>query len=207
MIYVVGTLSLICVCLLLVSEIFVPPLPYPKCSIGYFNYEREQEYVVADERQATQIINGQYTNGDSRNEELEALAETFTLASTHGIEVINEGDRLRLRLSAENMFKRSRADIEDERKPALDYISETLKAKGARYVRVEGYVNDEPVFTPQYPNTWYLSSARAVSVAIYLQEKTGLRHTDIAAEGKGPFFPIYEAGSVKNSLIEIIITP
>jgi chemotaxis protein MotB len=203
-VYVVSALGL--VCLLLAAKFLAPPPA--KRSIGYFNYEYGQPYGLIDGQQAAQADNnGQYMDNNARDEKIAALARAFALASSHGIEVINEGSRLRLRLPASNMFKRSRADIEDRCKPALDYVSDTLKANKARYVRVEGYVNDEPVFTPQYPNTWYLSSARAVSVAIYLQEKTGLPHTDITAEGKGSFFPLYEASNAKNALMEIIITP
>lgn len=57
-------------------------------------------------------------------------------------------------------------------------------------VRVEGYTDDVPVDTSQYPTNWELSAARAVSVVRYLSEVDQIDPGRLSAVGYGQFHPI-----------------
>jgi chemotaxis protein MotB len=57
-------------------------------------------------------------------------------------------------------------------------------------VRVEGYTDNIPVDSSQYPTNWELSAARAVAVVRYLSEGSGVAPQRLSAVGCGQYHPI-----------------
>ncbi|MHC9086432.1 flagellar motor protein MotD [Luteimonas sp. RIT-PG2_3] len=62
-------------------------------------------------------------------------------------------------------------------------------------VRVEGYTDDQPIRTVQYPSNWELSAARAASV-VHVLAAEGIAQPRMAAIGYGEFQPIADNATV-----------
>ena len=123
------------------------------------------------------------------------------------LEVMAEKDSVRLRMYTDNMFRVSRAELNREAQALLKAMSMRLRVCAPSHIHIEGYTSDEPTNTPQYPNNWYLSSARAIAVGIYLINETGFDSKRITAQGRGSSEPLGASDKTKNNRIEIIITP
>lgn len=63
---------------------------------------------------------------------------------------------------------------------------------------IEGYTDDVPIHSAQFPSNWELSTGRAVSVLRYLSESHGLEPTRLSAVGYGEYNPIVPNDSNEN---------
>jgi len=127
--------------------------------------------------------------------------------SGSGVEVITEKDQLRLRMYTDSMFRVSRAELSREAQTTLKSVSMRLRVNTPSHIHIEGHTSNEPTDTPQFPNNWYLSSARAIAVAMFLVNETGMDAKRITAQGYGSSLPLYVSDSKKNGRIEIIVNP
>ena len=82
------------------------------------------------------------------------------------------------------LFDVGQARVRPEAKPILDAIGKPLKSVG-RDIAVEGYTDNSPIATAQFPSNWELSTARATSVLRYLVEKEGVSSSTVVASGYG----------------------
>jgi chemotaxis protein MotB len=144
------------------------------------------------------------TNTDSPQSIREALAD---IDSALGVEVMVEEKNLRVRMYADKMFRVSRAELSLEAQAALRAVSMRLRVHTPSHISIAGHTNDEPTDTPQYPNNWYLSSARAIAVGMFLIDETGMDPKLITAQGYGASMPLEQPDKGKNARIEIIVTP
>ncbi len=76
-------------------------------------------------------------------------------------------------------------------------------------VVVEGYTDNVPISTAEYPSNWELSSARAITVARYLIYDIGVEEERISVTGYGEQHPIDSndtaEGRANNRRIEITV--
>ena len=128
-------------------------------------------------------------------------------ARDSGLEVMIEKDSIRLRMYTDNMFRVSRAELSRDAQAALKSLSMRLRVYTPSHIHIEGYTTDEPTNTPQYPNNWYLSSARAIAVGMYLINEAGMDAKRVTAQGRGSSIPLDVSHQTKNGRIEIIVTP
>ena len=56
-------------------------------------------------------------------------------------------------------------------------------------IKIEGHTDNLPINTTQYPNNWYLSAARAISVATYFTDYKNFSPDRISTEGYGEYRP------------------
>jgi len=129
------------------------------------------------------------------------------LAGASNMEVMVQDGSVRLRMYTGGMFRVSRAELSREAQKSLKALSGRLRVYMPEHIRIEGYVSDERTNTPQYPNNWYLSSARAIAVGMFLIHETGFSPKRITAEGHGAFEPLSVLDEDKNNRIEIVVTP
>lgn len=75
-------------------------------------------------------------------------------------------------------------------------------------IAIEGYTDNEPIETPQYPSNWELSSARAAAVARVLSS-FGVEQTQMSVTGYGEQYPVAdnktEEGRARNRRVNVII--
>ncbi len=117
---------------------------------------------------------------------------------------------------SEVLFETASADLEEAGRTQLTRVASVLKDVAARIppdidwiLQVEGHSDRLPIFTPQYPSNWELSTARAMSVVRLLIEE-GIPPSRLSAAGFGEFHPI-DAGDDaaalrRNRRIEIKLT-
>ena len=104
------------------------------------------------------------------------------------------GDRFVLQ--SEVLFPAGQATLRPEAGAEIDRIAAALiqlerdiPPDIAWIVRVDGHTDSRPIATPQFPNNWALSSARAIAVVEAFVTK-GVSPKHLAAAGFGEFQPI-----------------
>ena len=139
---------------------------------------------------------------------LTEIADSLSdISKISNIDVWIQGGAVRLRLYSDGMFRASRAELSRGARDTLGALSKRLRMIAPGHIHIEGHVADVPTNTPQYPNNWYLSSARAIAVGMYLIDEAGFTAKEISAQGCGPSAPIADNEDNKNNRIEIIVTP
>jgi chemotaxis protein MotB len=120
-------------------------------------------------------------------------------------------NRLQVTMVNAILFPEGGWELSHERKEELNKIIPTLQGVTGKQIVIEGYTDNEVILEPlrsRFPNNWYLSAARAISVVGYLQEQ-GLDPNDLSAVGFGKYHPIASndslEGRAQNRRINIII--
>jgi chemotaxis protein MotB len=91
-------------------------------------------------------------------------------------------------LSDKSYYDSGSAQLRPETEKILDGVFVFLK-KNPNLIRVEGFTDNVPINTAQYPTNWELSTARAVNVVRYFVEHDGLSPSRVSAAGYGEFKP------------------
>ncbi len=111
-------------------------------------------------------------------------------------------------IKAGSLFDSGSADIKPEALIKLMKLAEKIKNLPFTVV-VEGYTDNVPIETPQYPSNWELSAARAATVGRILNG-FGIANHRILVTGYGDQYPITdnytEAGRSQNRRVNILIT-
>ncbi len=122
-------------------------------------------------------------------------------------------DKLSVNLVERILFDSGSAEIKKDGKKVLDRVAEILAKVTDKEIRVEGYTDNVPIsprLAARFPTNWELSTARATTVARYLQDK-GIDPTILSAAGYSEYRPIApnddEEGRAKNRRIEISLVP
>ena len=66
------------------------------------------------------------------------------------------------------LFSSGSATLKNEGEPLLTEVANLINLDQTHPIVVEGYTDDEPIDTPQFPSNWQLSTARATTVVQYL---------------------------------------
>ncbi|HKL48094.1 MAG TPA: OmpA family protein [Desulfuromonadales bacterium] len=112
------------------------------------------------------------------------------------------------------IFASGEAEIKPQGLEVLRDVGNVLKDVEDKAVRVEGHTDNVPIsprLQETYPTNWELSSARAVNVVRFLQEKIGIPGEKLFACGFGKFRPIADNGTAegraRNRRIQIVLVP
>lgn len=121
------------------------------------------------------------------------------------------GGALVIHLDASALYDSGRAEIKPQAIPALDAIGSVLAGVGNQ-VRVEGHTDSDPVTpTPQFPDNWALSSARATGVLRYLREYHQIPSNRLSVAGYAHTKPVASnatpQGKAKNRRVDIVVQP
>ena len=114
---------------------------------------------------------------------------------------------IELDIKAGSLFKSGDAEIRPE--ALLKLMQLAGKIKNSPYpIIVEGYTDNVPIATPQYPSNWELSATRAATIARILNSY-GIDPSRILVTGYGDQFPISDNvtgdGRGKNRRVNIVI--
>ncbi len=123
-----------------------------------------------------------------------------------GVEVMREGDTIRLQAPENITFDTNRADVKPQFRPVLDQLAHSIAQYPGTVVRVEGHTDSTGAAS--YNQT--LSENRAESVRSYLIQR-GVEANRIDAVGYGFSRPIADnstaAGRAQNRRVEVLIIP
>lgn len=107
------------------------------------------------------------------------------------------------------LFDPGKATIKEEAFQILDAVGIKLLQYNNNKIKIEGHTDTVPMNSPQFPNNWYLSAARAINVAEYYINDKKFDPKRFSAEGFGEYSPIASnntaEGRMKNRRIEIKI--
>lgn len=152
---------------------------------------------------------------ETEGEEIQELAKHFEefiadkeLQDKIAVEVNDNAIKLQF-IDDTILFDVGQAVLKKEATKLLDVLSKELVAFKENQIKIEGHTDNIPIKTEKYPSNWYLSSARAISVAEYLIEEKGFDPEKISADGRGEYSPIASnddpEGRAKNRRVEIYI--
>lgn len=113
-----------------------------------------------------------------------------------------------IEISSSLLFETGDAIPAIESDPLLSVISDYLSPTN-NPIHVEGYTDDQPIQSDQFPSNWELSAARAAAVVRVLQ-LNGLAPERMAAVGYGEYRPAYSNlstdGQSLNRRIVIVVS-
>ena len=90
-------------------------------------------------------------------------------------------------ISTDILFPSGVAHLSGNAAPALEHLAAALKPF-TNAIRVEGYTDDRPIKTAEFPSNWELSAARAASV-VHLFMDHGIGPDRLAVMGFGQYRP------------------
>jgi chemotaxis protein MotB len=90
-------------------------------------------------------------------------------------------------ISSDILFPSGVAHLSSNAAPALQHLAAALKPF-TNAIRVEGYTDDRPINTAEFPSNWELSAARAASV-VHLFMDHGIAPDRLAVLGFGQYRP------------------
>lgn len=82
------------------------------------------------------------------------------------------------------------AAIVPEMKPFLNEMAEIIR-QTSYLVSIEGHTDDRPVRSREFPSSWDLSTARAVTILKYLIVEEGISPLRLSAKGFGQYRPLF----------------
>jgi chemotaxis protein MotB len=170
---------------------------------------------VTSEKAATeaelQELRRQKEAAEKRIAAYKALQDKFRkLVDTGKLQVAFRNGQMTLKLPSGILFPSGSAQLSKGGQTALtDVINILMQFKDRRFV-VAGHTDNQPIKTREFPNNWYLSTARANSVVQFMIAQ-GFPAKNLAAAGYGEFDPVApndnDAGREQNRRIEIILVP
>jgi chemotaxis protein MotB len=106
------------------------------------------------------------------------------------------------------LFSSGQATLQSAGEPLLNEIASLINIDTAKHpVVVEGYTDDVPIDTTEFPSNWQLSTDRADTVLQYLQGRD-VPETRLSASGYADQFPVASnataGGRAKNRRVEIV---
>ncbi len=114
-----------------------------------------------------------------------------------------------IQLDASVLFPSGQAALKPDAATLLTHVAGALiKLPDPFRIVVQGFTDDQPIATAQFPSNWSLSAERAVSV-VQLFIGAGVAGSKMAAEGFGQFAPIApntdDAGRAQNRRVTIVV--
>lgn len=112
-----------------------------------------------------------------------------------------------LELNTTFLFESGSAELEPSAIPILQRIADVLK-KYPNQIQVEGFTDNVPINTLEFPSNWELSAARAASV-VHVFMKQGVKPENMAAVGFGEYRPIADnataEGRMRNRRVLVVV--
>ena len=176
---------------------------------------REKGEQLAKEMQATvgelEELRRQREASDKRLAAFRKLQERFrALVDTGKLEVGFRNGQMVLKLPSGILFASAAADLSKGGEAALAEVLSVLEEFKDRRFVIAGHTDNEPIKTKKFPNNWYLSTARALSVLEFMVD-AGFASQNLGAAGYGEFDPVAPNDTPENKQlnrrIEIILVP
>lgn len=130
------------------------------------------------------------------------------------IKITQIKDKLSVNMVEKILFDSGKAEIKPKGKEVLKKVGDILKKVTDKQIRIEGHTDNVPIgpgLQAKYPTNWELSTARATTVARFLQDKAEIDPKLLAAAGYSEFRPIAgndtDEGKAQNRRIEIVLLP
>lgn len=141
------------------------------------------------------------------NDGLDELNKSLSDLEDGNYKINRQDGWIELQIKAGSLFDSGEAELKPEALIKLMQLAGKIK-KYTYPVVIEGYTDNIPIETPQYPSNWELSATRAATVGRILNGY-GIDTGRILVTGYGDQYPLYdnltEAGRSLNRRVNIII--
>ncbi|ACB84986.1 flagellar motor protein MotB [Natranaerobius thermophilus] len=156
---------------------------------------REDPNITLPEPSERQVPSEEEQMMEDIYDQLEDYIEDADLAEVVMLETEERG--IVIRFQDKILFDSGRAELRSESLEILGDIAEILE-EIPNEIKVEGFTDDVPIDTPEFPSNWELSAARATTVLRYLSEEGGLDPGRLQATGYGEYRPMVPNDSPEN---------
>lgn len=171
-------------------------------------------FSEAKPQQTAQMVDQDVNANQNVNEKrvLSQLANTLEKALSSQIDrdlvSVEKNDLwVEIELNSSMLFGSGNATLSDEALRVLWKVAKPVR-KLNNAVQVEGFTDNIPINSYEYPSNWELSAARAASV-VHLFAKYGINPERLAAVGYGQYHPIEDnstpEGRERNRRVVIVI--
>jgi chemotaxis protein MotB len=136
-----------------------------------------------------------------------------TYARLHGfstqVQTVIERRGLVVRVLTDKvLFDSGQATLKQQGLSLLDEVAALLNVDQTHPIMVEGHTDNVPISTPEFPNNWWLSTARANTVVQYLISR-GVSPARLGAAGYAYLHPVASnataTGRALNRRVEIVL--
>ena len=145
-------------------------------------------------------------------DQLEQIRSNLSEEITQGLaEVFRDGESIIIRLTDQSGFEGGSVNLRTDFTSLLDSVGDSL-AGASGLIQIEGHTDNVAMsFGNRYRNNWDLSSARAASVADYLQDGGSIAPGSMVIKGFADTRPIASndtaTGRSENRRIEVVVLP
>jgi chemotaxis protein MotB len=149
---------------------------------------------------------------DRQREQMRGIAQNIlrvldSLVRDGQVKVTQSNRGISVEINASVLFASGQAQLRADSSRALQRVARVL-ATSDQGIEVEGYSDDTPISTSQFPSNWELSSARASSV-VRLFLDNGVAAERLSAIGYGPNRPVMPndtpEGRARNRRVTVVI--
>ena len=151
----------------------------------------------------TKQVHGLYNDG------LDELNQSLSELEDGNYKINRQEGWIELDIKSGALFESGEADLKPGAFVKLMRLASKIK-KSSSIIAVEGYTDNIPIETPQFPSNWELSAMRAAAVGRILNS-FGISTQRILVTGYGEQFPIAdnitEQGRAANRRVSIVIAP
>jgi chemotaxis protein MotB len=138
---------------------------------------------------------------------LESYAKAHGFASQVKATVDRRG--LVVQVLTDNLlFQSGQATLQPAGQPLLNEVAQLLNVDRSHPITVEGYTDNVPIHSLEFPSNWELSTARATTVVQYLISR-GVNDNRLGAAGYADLHPVASnataAGRALNRRVDIVI--
>ena len=159
------------------------------------------------------VDQSEFGGASQRSEDqLEQIRSNLSEEITQGLaEVFRDGESIIIRLTDQSGFESGSANLRTDFTSLLDSVGDSL-AGASGLIQIEGHTDNVAMsFGNRYRNNWDLSSARAASVADYLQDGGSIAPGSMVIKGFADTRPIASndtaTGRSENRRIEVVVLP
>lgn len=141
------------------------------------------EVVLRPQPRAPESGSSRQQREQMRGMALDIMKALEPLVSDGQVKVTQSNRGVSVEISASLLFAPGQAVLRPESMRALQPLAQILAPVEAA-IQVEGYTDDQPISTPQFPSNWELSAARAASVVRQIAG-AGVAETRLMVVGYG----------------------
>jgi chemotaxis protein MotB len=171
----------------------------------------DQKRSLEEQNKALEELRAKERQAQQRLATFRSMVERFQKMIESGqLRVKIVRGRMVVELSENILFDSGRADLKKEGQTALTEVATVLASISDRDFQIAGHTDNVPIKSAKFPSNWHLSSARALTVAIYLADH-GVPPVRLSAAGYADTQPAASNdtadGRQQNRRIEIVLMP
>lgn len=165
--------------------------------------KEQQEQSIEDQKKGphTKKVYGEYKDG------LDEINQSLSELQDKNYKINRQKGWIELDIQSGALFGSGDAELKADALVKLMQLAGKLK-KSHAIVSIEGYTDNMPIETPQYPSNWELSATRAASVGRVLNAY-GIDTHRLMVTGYGEQYPISDnitdVGRALNRRVSIVI--